>query len=175
MDCRPPGSSVHGILQARMTSGLSFPSPGDLPNPGMEPLSLALQADSYIYCFNFHKSQGSTTICLPGWKDTNDQMSCSKSGGWWAASGGGGGVFAPEAGRPRAPHSPLPVTASPHLGHLHMPGCRTDHRPVFTRTCIHLARLVHSHFTAAGRSLCEFSEVRQKLGSEAGNGLGRLI
>ena len=27
-------------------SGLSFPSPGDLPNPGIEPRSLALQADS---------------------------------------------------------------------------------------------------------------------------------
>ena len=27
-------------------SGLLFPSPGDLPNPGMEPKFLALQADS---------------------------------------------------------------------------------------------------------------------------------
>ena len=27
-------------------SGLSFPSPGDLPNPGIKPRSLALQADS---------------------------------------------------------------------------------------------------------------------------------
>ena len=27
-------------------SGLPFPSPGDLPQPGMEPGSLALQADS---------------------------------------------------------------------------------------------------------------------------------
>ena len=27
-------------------SGLSFPSPGDLPNPGIEPWSPALQADS---------------------------------------------------------------------------------------------------------------------------------
>ena len=26
-------------------SGLSFPSPGDFPNPGIEPGSLALQAD----------------------------------------------------------------------------------------------------------------------------------
>ena len=26
--------------------GLPFPSPGDLPNPGIEPKSLALQADS---------------------------------------------------------------------------------------------------------------------------------
>ena len=27
-------------------SGLPYPSPGDLPDPGIEPVSLALQADS---------------------------------------------------------------------------------------------------------------------------------
>ena len=37
MDCSPPGSSFHGILQARIWSGLPFPSPGDLHNPGIEP------------------------------------------------------------------------------------------------------------------------------------------
>ena len=40
MDCSPPGSSVHGILQARLWSGLPFPSPGDLPDPGITPTSL---------------------------------------------------------------------------------------------------------------------------------------
>ena len=44
--CSPPGSSVHRIFQARYWSGLPFPSPGDLPNPGIEPRSPALQADS---------------------------------------------------------------------------------------------------------------------------------
>ena len=29
-------------------SGLSFPSPGNLPNPGIEPQSPALQADSLL-------------------------------------------------------------------------------------------------------------------------------
>ena len=29
-------------------SGLPFPSPGDLPDPGIEPRSLALQADSFL-------------------------------------------------------------------------------------------------------------------------------
>ena len=29
-------------------SGLPFPSPGDLPNPGIEPVSPALQADAFI-------------------------------------------------------------------------------------------------------------------------------
>ena len=46
MDCGPPGSSVQGILQVKYWSGLPFPSPGDLPDPGIEPRSLTLQADS---------------------------------------------------------------------------------------------------------------------------------
>ena len=40
MDGSPPGSSVHGILQARILSRLPFPPPGDLPDPGIEPKSL---------------------------------------------------------------------------------------------------------------------------------------
>ena len=46
MDCSPPGSSVHGILQARYLSGLPFPSPGDLSKLGIEPRSPELQVDS---------------------------------------------------------------------------------------------------------------------------------
>ena len=46
MDYSPPGSSIHGILQASYWSGLPFPSPGDIPNPGIETSSPALQADS---------------------------------------------------------------------------------------------------------------------------------
>ena len=34
MDCCLLGSSVHGIIQARILSGLPFPSPGDLLDPG---------------------------------------------------------------------------------------------------------------------------------------------
>ena len=37
-----PGSSVHGISYARYWSGLPFPSPRDLSNPGIKPTSLAL-------------------------------------------------------------------------------------------------------------------------------------
>ena len=40
------GSSVHGILQARVLEWLAFPSLGNLPDPGIEPGSPALQADS---------------------------------------------------------------------------------------------------------------------------------
>ena len=42
----PPNFSVHGVLQARILEGLPCPPPGDLPNPGIEPKSLAMQADS---------------------------------------------------------------------------------------------------------------------------------
>ena len=44
MDCSLPGSSVHGILQARIWSGLPGPSPGDLPDPVIEPVSLTPSA-----------------------------------------------------------------------------------------------------------------------------------
>ena len=49
MDCSLPGSSVHGILQARILERVAFPPPGDLPHPGIEPASPvppALQVDS---------------------------------------------------------------------------------------------------------------------------------
>ena len=36
MDCSPPGSSVHGILQARTLAWVAVPSPGDLPDPGID-------------------------------------------------------------------------------------------------------------------------------------------
>ena len=48
MDCKPPGFSVHGILQQEYWSGLPFPSPEDLPDPGIKPRSPALQADSLV-------------------------------------------------------------------------------------------------------------------------------
>ena len=47
MDCSLPGSSIHQILQARVLEyWLPFPSPGDLPNPGIKRGSLALQTDT---------------------------------------------------------------------------------------------------------------------------------
>ena len=46
MDCSPPSSSVQGFSWQVYWSGLPFLSPGDLPNPGMELGSPALQADS---------------------------------------------------------------------------------------------------------------------------------
>ena len=46
VDRSPPGSSVHGILQARILEWVAIPSPGDLPDSEIEPRSPALQADS---------------------------------------------------------------------------------------------------------------------------------
>ena len=48
MDCSPPGSSVHEILQARILEWVAMPSSRDLPDPGIEPRSPALQADSLL-------------------------------------------------------------------------------------------------------------------------------
>ena len=44
--CDPMGYTVHGILQARILEWVAFPFSRDLPNPGIEPRSPALQADS---------------------------------------------------------------------------------------------------------------------------------
>ena len=46
MDCSPPGSSVRGILQARILEWGAIPFSRDLPKPGIEPGSPALQAGS---------------------------------------------------------------------------------------------------------------------------------
>ena len=37
MDCGLPGSSVHGILQARILQWVAMSLPGDLPDPGLNP------------------------------------------------------------------------------------------------------------------------------------------
>ena len=44
--CDPMDYTVHGNLQAKILEWVSFPSPGDLPNPGIEPRAPTLQADS---------------------------------------------------------------------------------------------------------------------------------
>ena len=49
MDYSSPGSSAHGIFQARMLEWVAIPSPGDLPNLGIGPRSPTLQADSLLF------------------------------------------------------------------------------------------------------------------------------
>ena len=43
-DCSSPGSSVHGIFQQEYWSGLPFPPSGNLPESGVEPVSLTSPA-----------------------------------------------------------------------------------------------------------------------------------
>ena len=53
----PPGSSVHGILQARILEKLPFPPPGGLPDPGIEPgspASPALACGFFFFFFFYH-------------------------------------------------------------------------------------------------------------------------
>ena len=70
VDCSPPGSSVHGILQARMLDWVAFPSHEHLPNPRVEPGSPALQADYLplshkgIWGWAFHADHVMSTLCI---------------------------------------------------------------------------------------------------------------
>ena len=45
-NCSPPGSSVRGLLQARILEWVARRSPGDLPYPEIKPGSPTMQADS---------------------------------------------------------------------------------------------------------------------------------
>ena len=45
-NCSAPGSSVGGILQARILEQVANPFSGNVPHPRIEPGSPALQADS---------------------------------------------------------------------------------------------------------------------------------
>ena len=46
MDCSPPGSSAHGLLQARILEWVAIPFSMGSSLPRIEPRSPALQADS---------------------------------------------------------------------------------------------------------------------------------
>ena len=95
MDCSLPGSTVHGISRQEYWSGLPFLSPGDLPNPGIEPRSPILQTDALpseplgkptVKPF----SNFSSLELLVGEGNGNPlQCSCLENprdgGAWWAA------------------------------------------------------------------------------------------
>ena len=46
-DCNPPDCSVHGILQARILEWIAIFSPGNPPDPRIEPRTPALQEESF--------------------------------------------------------------------------------------------------------------------------------
>ena len=65
MDCSPPGSSVCGILQARILGWVAFPTPGNLPNPGTETSSLespALAGGFFTNC-TIWEAPSTTALC----------------------------------------------------------------------------------------------------------------
>ena len=51
MDCGPPDTPVHGILQARILEWVACLPPGDLPHPGIELASLMSPAlaDGFVF------------------------------------------------------------------------------------------------------------------------------
>ena len=42
VNCSRPGCPVRGMFRQECWSGVAFPSPGDLPNPGIKPVSPVL-------------------------------------------------------------------------------------------------------------------------------------
>ena len=61
MDCSPPGSSVHEILQARKLGQVAVSSPGDIPDPGIKLVSPAMQADSLPLS---HQGSPHASVCV---------------------------------------------------------------------------------------------------------------
>ena len=55
LQCSPPGFSVHGFPRQESWSGLPYPSPEYLPNPGIEPTSPAL-TDSFFLPLSHQRS-----------------------------------------------------------------------------------------------------------------------
>ena len=54
MDCRPPGSSIHGIFQARVLEW-----------------GATVFSDSHVYCGIIHNSHDMETIYVPTYQQTN--------------------------------------------------------------------------------------------------------
>ena len=72
MDCSPPGSSVHGILQARVAT----PSSGDFPNPGLlhcRRIPYQLYTIHYTLCIYISDMQ-MTYLCGRKWRGTKKPL-----------------------------------------------------------------------------------------------------
>ena len=63
LDCSLPGFSVNGIFQARILEWFAISSPGDLPDPGVEPGSPALHTDSLPF-----EPPGKLSVREPQWE-----------------------------------------------------------------------------------------------------------
>ena len=81
MDCSPPGSSLRGISQARIQEwvAISF-SRGDLPDPGIEPVSPASPASPAWAGGFFTSSATWESVSSPSCLTFCDPMDCSQPG-----------------------------------------------------------------------------------------------
>ena len=71
VDCSPPGSSIHGILQERVLEWAAISSSRDLPEPGIKPTSLMFPslACGFFTTSATWKAQN-TYILMPNWLPT---------------------------------------------------------------------------------------------------------
>ena len=83
MDCSPPGSSVHGILQARILEWVAMPSSQNLldvyiyPLPvGPPPPSPAVLSTQRCLLSPTHSPATSTALLMPGHKEMPGLPSC---------------------------------------------------------------------------------------------------
>ena len=75
-DCSPPGSSVHGIYQARILECVAISSPKDLPNSRIKPMSPALAGRFFTA-----ESQGSPVEYYSDVKKEWNNAICSNMNG----------------------------------------------------------------------------------------------
>ena len=80
VDCNPPGSSVLGILQARVLEWVACPPPGDLPDQGIEPAPLMSPAlaGGFFTTSATWEAQMSPYCASPPPENGNFDLLCSK-------------------------------------------------------------------------------------------------
>ena len=76
MDCSLPGSSVHGILQARTVEWVAMSFSRDLTDPGIEHRSLALWTDSLLFELPGNVNQTLSRLCHVYYIKTNEKLIC---------------------------------------------------------------------------------------------------
>ena len=79
MDYSPPGSSAHGILQAKILEWVAMPSSRDLPHAGIKPLSHVSCIGRWVLYHQHHL--GSSDECISTYIHTHTQRSCMKTDG----------------------------------------------------------------------------------------------
>ena len=79
MDCSLPGSSVHGVSQARILGWVAISSPENLPNPGIEPTSPALEMVSHSAGRFFTTELPDDRVIISFSKEREDVWGCGNN------------------------------------------------------------------------------------------------